>query len=416
VALLTSQTHDAQALLVGTAGTLQLPLITIHRRNLLTSLSSIGDPERNSDREKRTNKSNDGNSKQRRRRNGKYNRQRQSSIDDNESKIKTTPTNISLKQFTTGPSRPLSDPNTTVDGLKKRVVQLETLVSLQTSELQKLRREMDDMAKQLDSMSEFVNQLQMFVREEEDLLPSQPTRSDTKQLPLLDDDFEIFGNAPTTIKDAADSAGQSILSAILAGKQRMLVDVRDAELTRDPSLLVEFIELSILPVAAGLRGLSDAYNNRVKIVFPTVEELLRYRKSMALASPEVVALSTLGFDPVEEKDHLIVIVAPSPDDVGGCALMNTLLERSSENEEKLIYSRPVVIINHHMMPLDTGRIGKLTVVYHLRLLSVQYMTGDIAPEYVSEKEGEKEEERGGDLALEAAMTHARESGVHQVCF
>lgn len=282
-----------------------------------------------------------------------------------------------------------------------------------------MRREMDDMARTLGGIVSFVEQLQDFVHDDTALQSSEDRKllsntGDNKQA-FFTDDHEIFGTAPTTIKDAADSAGQSILSAILAGKQRMLVDVRDAELTRDPSLLVEFIELAILPVAAGLHGL-DQYTNRVKIVFPTVKELVNYRKFMALAAPEVVALSTLGYDPiVEEMDNLIVIVAPSPDDVAGCNMMLKLLQ--SEDPRQQI-SRPVVVINPHMMPIDAG-IGKFTVVYHLRLLSVQYMTGDIAPDYVSENDredvgGDGLEKGESDSALEAAMTHARESGVHQV--
>ena len=433
----------------------QLESVQSSRRHQLPSLKSIGDPERNSDREKRSrdrnasgdSAGNNNSSKRRRRNNGKYNRQRRSTGSQNqtpdksqdgenilskgqESKIRTS-TNNSLRQFSSSPpSKPQDNTdaksdNVTIEALTKRVVQLETLVSSQMSEMQKLRREMDQMASTMGDVVNFVDQLQSFVSEESntsfDDKKTTPILSDKSQ-PLFDDDFEIFGVAPTTIKDAADSAGQSILSAILAGKNRMLVDVRDAELTRDPALLVEFIELAVLPVAAGLQGL-DVYTNRVKIVFPTVEELLGYRKYMALAAPEVVSLSTLGFDPVEEKDNLIVIVAPSPDDVAGCDMMQKLLERMSPNANKPL-SRPVVIINHHMMPIDTGSIGKFTVVYHLRLLSVQYMTGDIAPEYVNENNGDEEEKKEkesdklekseGDSALEAAMTHAREIGVHQV--
>ena len=440
VTLLASQTHHDVDALVGNHFPLRSSSITFQptdRRSSsssLTFLNSIGDPERNSDRER---KSKDASSKRRRRRNnnGKYNRQRRYTAtetkqdphsDGKEEKIRTSGNN-SLKQFSSGPTNIMQQPesklsNMTVDSLKKRVVQLETLVSSQMSEIQKLRREMDDMSKTVEGVSNFMEQLQAFVHEDDEISGTGSAKQkemsipdNTNQKPMFDDDYEIFGIAPTTIKDAADSAGQSILSAILAGKHRMLVDVRDAELTRDHALLVEFIELAILPVAAGLQGL-DTYSNRVKIIFPTVEELLGYRKSMAFAAPEVIALSTLGFDPIEEKDNLIVIVAPSPDDVAGCDLMHKLLERTGPNSDRPI-TRPVVLINHHMMPVDTGKVGKFTVVYHLRLLSVQYMTGDIMPEYVSEKDdndGDKSDHGEGDSALEAAMTHAREIGVHQV--
>ena len=92
------------------------------------------------------------------------------------------------------------------------------------------------------------------------------------------DDAMIFGRAPSSVIDAADAAGASILAGMLGGKQRMLIDVRDAELSSDPETLVQFIELSILPVAAGLEGLKST-RNRVKIVFPKVSQLLEYRRS-----------------------------------------------------------------------------------------------------------------------------------------
>lgn len=58
-----------------------------------------------------------------------------------------------------------------------------------------------------------------------------------------------------------------------------------------------FIELSILPVAAGLEGLDrDSYHRtRLKVVFPTVSQLLQYRKCMALSAPDVVALVSDNF-------------------------------------------------------------------------------------------------------------------------
>lgn len=92
------------------------------------------------------------------------------------------------------------------------------------------------------------------------------------------DDAMIFGQAPSSVIDAADAAGGAILAGMLGGKQRMLVDVRDAELSTDPETLVQFIELAILPVAAGLEGLKST-RNRVKIVFPKVSQLLEYRRS-----------------------------------------------------------------------------------------------------------------------------------------
>ena len=356
--------------------------------------------------------------------------------------------------------------------LKKRVTQLESLVSTQMSEIQKLRREVDELTKAASVFSNIVDILReaglqvndeegtVSIPEETEAAEVQPQlqRQTGSFLPSINDDMpNIFGFAPTSVTDAADAAGSSILSAILAGKQRMLVDVRDAELTSDPKLFVEFLELAILPVAAGLEGLDADMRNRVKIVFPTVKDLMVYRKAMALAAPEVVALSTLGFDPVEEQDKLIVVVAPSPDDLVGVDAFEKLLARTQANyvEPEKRITQPIVAINHHMVPIDMSTFGKFSTVYHLRLLSVQYMTGDATPEYVAKEQFErrrnkkpsKDEQDGVDIsllgvgedlseddttlteefkaeietdrsdeddaALEAAMTHAHEIGVHQ---
>jgi hypothetical protein len=356
--------------------------------------------------------------------------------------------------------------------LKKRVTQLESLVSTQMSEIQKLRREVDELTKAASVFSNIVDILReaglqvndeegtVSIQEETEAAEVQPQlqRQTGSFLPSINDDMpNIFGIAPTSVTDAADAAGSSILSAILAGKQRMLVDVRDAELTSDPKLFVEFLELAILPVAAGLEGLDADMRNRVKIVFPTVKDLMVYRKAMALAAPEVVALSTLGFDPVEEQDKLIVVVAPSPDDLVGVDAFEKLLARTQANyvEPEKRITQPIVAINHHMVPIDMSTFGKFSTVYHLRLLSVQYMTGDATPEYVAKEQFErrrnkkpsKDDQDGVDIsllgvgedlseddttptdefkaeietdrsdeddaALEAAMTHAHEIGVHQ---
>lgn len=237
------------------------------------------------------------------------------------------------------------------------------------------------------------------------------------------DDSEIFGEAPASVTEAADSAGAAILAGLLGGKQRMLVDVRDSELSRDPETLVQFIELAILPVAAGLEGLQSK-KNRVKIVFPTVSQLLEYRRTMALAAPEVVALSTLGFDPVEEHDNIVVIIAPAPDNHEGIQIMNDLLEPPAGSANSNI-RQPVVVLNHHMLPVS-GPAAKYDVMYHLRLLSVQYMSGDRADDIFSQfdspppleeifddtKTANMTVDAAEDL-LEAAMKHAQEVGVNR---
>jgi len=370
-----------------------------------------------------------------------------------------------------------NESNVNDDDLKKRIVQLETIVSNQMTEIQKLQRKVEELSQSVSVFSNVVDVLReagIQIDEEDDVVVGgvdsggeDDVRSQSTpisaQRKMISDDMEIFGLAPKSVTDAADAAGASMLSAILAGKHRMLVDVRDAELTRDPALFVEFIELAILPVAAGLEGLDgDEFRNRVKIVFPTVKDLMSYRRSMALAAPEVVSLSTLGFDPVDERDNLIVIIAPSPDDIAGVSAMKKLISRTDKNyvEPDRRLTQPVVVVNHHMVPVDMTGFGKFTTVYHLRLLSVQYMTGDAAPEYVTKLNHEEmstqesddantdnssfemsselesdilndgsDEDRTNDSndssqagadrseeddeALEAAMIHAHELGVHQ---
>lgn len=334
--------------------------------------------------------------------------------------------------------------------LLHRITQLESLSASQMVELRKLREEFKIMKKTTETFAEVVNLLRQAGLPTEDssgdtsltsdMSSDGVTKKDAKKIikPYeAFDNSEIFGTAPSSVTDAADAAGSSILAALLGGKMKMLVDVRDAELSRDLDILTQFIELSILPVAAGLEGLRMK-KNRVKIVFPTVSMLMQYRRTMTLAAPEVISLSTLDFDPIEDEDNLVVIIAPSPDEKEGLAAMNELLESGS-------LFQPVVVLNHHMVPL-LGPGGDFEPVYHLRLLSVQYMTGDAPPltweqkvqeqEEAKEKKGSKAKEipvnkianknvdgkgKGKknkadvkeDAELEAAMEHAHELGVHQ---
>lgn len=308
--------------------------------------------------------------------------------------------------------------------LQHRVTQLESLVASQQVELRKYRAESDKLSDASDKLNQVIDLLRqagLSADQRADLNKpgeissgskislSGETKGSEKVMRRPQEEFEyfddeeIFGSAPSSVTDAADAAGSSILAALLAGKQRMLVDVRDAELTRDPDVLTQFIELAILPVAAGLEGLKTK-KNRVKIIFPTVSLLMQYRKSMALAAPEVVSLSTLGFDPVEAKDNLVVIVAPAPDDDEGLIQMNELVSSADLRQ-------PVVVLNHHMVPL-LGPCGEFDTVYHLRLLSVQYMTGD---KTMNERDTKKDNGKKSDQdeELEAAMEHAHDQGIHQ---
>jgi hypothetical protein len=323
-----------------------------------------------------------------------------------------------------------------------RITQLEQIVAQQAVELRKLRKECNELTEATVAFAKVVEILRQAgletasksgtgksgnkLSDDHDGDDEGELKERVPEIIQLEsanyeyfDDTEIFGRAPSSVIDAADAAGAAILAGMLGGKQRMLVDVRDADLSRDPDVLVQFLELAILPVAAGLEGLKST-RNRVKIVFPTVSQLLQYRRTMALAAPEVVALSTLGFDPVESKDQLVVLVAPAPDDEEGLAAMNELLEPSDPSVEPI--SQPLVVINHHMVPVS-GPVKHFEVAYHLRLLSVQYMSGDNAPDYLKAYEEYKRESGGGgdsveapmdeDEALEAAMKHAHEIGAHQ---
>lgn len=362
---------------------------------------------------------------------------------------------------TSGPSRMEME-------LQSRITKLEAMVAKQEIEIQQLKQQCMQLAEAASAFGRVVNLLREAGLEtpESPILEDESEQDDrqekieasteelTKPPKLKEsvenatvheyfDDSEIFGRAPSSVIDAADAAGAAILAGMLGGKQRMLVDVRDAELSRDPETLVQFIELAILPVAAGLEGLTST-RNRVKIVFPTVSQLLEYRRTMALAAPEVVALSTLGFDPVEKMDNLVVIVAPSPDDEEGLLAMNELLEPTDPAVKPI--DQPLVVLNYHMVPVQ-GPPARFEVAYHLRLLSVQFMTGNNAPENFKKWEEEKMQRQGDtpiasdvlygpdgkvlplssdssenetnvpdeeeDAALEAAMKHAHELGVNQ---
>jgi hypothetical protein len=171
--------------------------------------------------------------------------------------------------------------------LESRIAQLEQIVSRQELQIQKLRKECTDLTEAAIAFARVVDLLR-----QAGLEPNTATTTAAKSSVLgisksvkaggssiiaaatdndddennetdaMDggggtnyeyfDDAEIFGRAPSSVIDAADAAGAAILAGMLGGKQRMLVDVRDAELSRDPETLVQFVELAILPVAAGL--------------------------------------------------------------------------------------------------------------------------------------------------------------------
>lgn len=324
----------------------------------------------------------------------------------------------------TDPTATAADANA---DMLRRITQLEEIVAKQSVRIKKLEKECVDLTHAAESFAKVIELLrEAGLQKDGDgevkLKGMNRTKEESLEIVESSDVAEIFGSAPANVIEAADAAGASILAGVLGGKQRMLVDVRDADLANDMNTLVQFLELAVLPVAAGLEGLKSK-RNRLKLVFPTVGQLLYYRKTMALAAPEVVALSTLGFDPIEDRDNLIVIIAPSPDDFEGVEAMNNLLE----GKDGTPIQKPVVVINHHMIPIS-GPAAKFEIAYHLRLLSVQYMSGELPQEYLA-----KFPDAGQDLAepssnftttargnsssreddmLEAAMKHALERGTH----
>lgn len=150
--------------------------------------------------------------------------------------------------------------------------------------------------------------------------------------------------------------------------------------------------------------LSDRFHrrsSRVKIVFPTVSQLLEYRKLSALAAPDVVALGTLNFGSLEDPDALVVVLAPSPDteEVRNSSVQVTSTQTRSHHsygslrsptltsqfdmmidilnpsDPSLQISQPIVVLNHHMNGFTNlpDPICNWEIVYHLRLLSVQYL-------------------------------------------
>ena len=346
--------------------------------------------------------------------------------------------------------------------LLKRVEQLEQLAGSQAVELRRLRDEVRDLTATAEAFAKVVELLRRSGKDfgdgdagdrdtgnKADVSPPADGRAVVTAIEPLED-AGIFGQPPASVTEAADAAGAAILAALLGGQKRLLVDVRDAELSSpDPEALVQFVELALLPVAAGLEGLRST-RNRLKIVFPTVSQLLEYRRTMALSAPEVVALSTLGFDPVEPQDNLVVFLAPPPDDDEGWDALNALLLRDNRPEDEDIVNndgrdnsstadrvrrprpidQPVVVLNHHMIPVS-GPAAHFEVAYHLRLLSVHYASGDAEPDdvdgapltestnsssigeatpFLTPPHNDLDDEDEADAAFDAAVRHAHSGG------
>ena len=278
------------------------------------------------------------------------------------------------------PPAPQPSNVTASDATEERISQLEQLVAKQAIEILRLQQECRDLTEAAASFARVVEILR-----EAGLQDDEPKK--VTQSPVDDESTSIFGEAPSSVLEAADSAGAALLASLLAGHQRLLVDVRDAELF--PDMLVQFLELAVLPVAAGLEGLNTT-RNRLKLVFPTVSQMLLYRRSMALAAPDVVALSTLGLEPVEEQDNLVVFVAPEPGDTQGWANLEQVLNSG--------ITQPVIVIHPHMSQVPPS-LADFTMAYHLRLLSVQYTSASAEEPLASQNA----------TAFETALAHAHQS-------
>ena len=299
----------------------------------------------------------------------------------------------------------------------QRITQLEDMVAKQAVEMKRLRDECKRLTEAVDTFASVVELLREAGLNQENendnsnkassneaaasSSPNEGTKAKKPMVESLEDDDEIFGKAPSSIMDAADAAGAAVLAGLLAGQRRLLVDVRDAELSK-PEQLVQFLELTILPVAAGLEGLKSK-RNRLKLVFPKVSQLLEYRKTMALAAPEVVALSTMDFDPIESHDNLVVVLAPHPDDTEGVQAMKELLDPKGG------ITQPVVVFNPHMAPVSDPA-ADFEVAYQLRLFTVHYVAKPPPPTAVDDDDDDSEETNCLETKdqLAAAMEHAKE--------
>jgi len=173
------------------------------------------------------------------------------------------------------PQREDAYPSAREINMLKRQEQLEQLVSSQVVEIKRLKDEVKDLTRAAGAFARVVELLREAGLQTEEVIQNRGggeeadstgtgARSGKNVTPVTGsnnnvaaetfDDADIFGRAPSSVIEAADVAGASILAGMLGGKQRMLVDVRDAELSTSSETLVQFIELAVLPVAGMFRG------------------------------------------------------------------------------------------------------------------------------------------------------------------
>lgn len=132
------------------------------------------------------------------------------------------------------------------DDILRRQVQLERLVAKQAVVLSKMQSrisELTDIVNKFSTIVELLETAGLSINDEDEIqieLPSDYEKvreddddDDIENVPQMQrswldyeySETEIFGTAPTSVTEAADSAGAAILAAMLAGKLRMLVDV-----------------------------------------------------------------------------------------------------------------------------------------------------------------------------------------------
>eukprot|EP00934_Nitzschia_sp_Nitz4_P002413 Nitzschia sp. Nitz4//scaffold33_size148984//91813//93410//NITZ4_002936-RA/size148984-snap-gene-0.9-mRNA-1//1//CDS//3329548451//2408//frame0 len=173
----------------------------------------------------------------------------------------------------------------------------------------------------------------------------------------LFDETTIFGNAPASVQQAGCDAGRAALGAMLMGNKRMLVDIRDPDLATDMELLLEVIEAVVKPLAEGLRS----SNHRVRIVFPQVTQLVRFRqKGMSKGGIDSSVLSRYS---TRERNKLLVVVAPRPDDTEKLQQMQRFIADHESDQS-------ILLLNYHTEPVKQLPVD-LEPVYHMQLFSLE---------------------------------------------
>lgn len=184
--------------------------------------------------------------------------------------------------------------------------------------------------------------------------------------------FEETLDVPGDLFDAADAAGAAVLSCMLAGHRRILVEVEDPLLDdatpdRDEQLALA-VELIILPIAAALEGLEIMERNHVKLQFRTIGQLVAAKRALTVVTvSKTVSMSALHLE-VDERDAVIVLVTPKVE-----------AESDPEDLKKLVKASEnctIIMVNPWTAPsqkssralIDTFEVG-----YVVQPFTVSYM-------------------------------------------